>query len=261
MPRKNYAKIRHGNPTAAWARAPPVAAVPQRKILPMSRFAWAGSPCDARAKRPCYVASSFTISAASAALGRSPQGNAMPSRVRMHACERADPMAAAGQVMAQVKHMAPKAGAGTVATVGKIEVLPNIPNVIPGQVRFVVDIRDVCQAAIDHVSAQLQEVVEQAARDNGVGYEIKEITSNDCIEIPAYLTEALENSAKELGLDYIFMPSGAVHDASSMAHICDVGMLVVPSIGGRSHVAEEDTKYEDLKAGADVLLMTLLRLT
>ena len=174
---------------------------------------------------------------------------------------RADPMAAASQVIAQVKHMAPKAGPTAVATVGKLDVLPNIANVIPSQVRFVVDIRDVQQSAIDQVSAQLKEAVEQAAADNGLSYEIIPVTSNDCITIPAYLTKALEDSAKRLGLDYIFMPSGAVHDASSLADICDVAMLFVPSIGGRSHVPEESTKYEDLKAGADVLLLTLLQLT
>jgi acetylornithine deacetylase/succinyl-diaminopimelate desuccinylase-like protein len=50
------------------------------------------------------------------------------------------------------------------------------------------------------------------------------------------------------------MGSGAVHDASMMAQFVDTGMIFVPSIGGRSHVKEEDTKETDLINGANLLL-------
>jgi acetylornithine deacetylase/succinyl-diaminopimelate desuccinylase-like protein len=37
-------------------------------------------------------------------------------------------------------------------------------------------------------------------------------------------------------------------------------MIFVPSIGGRSHVPEENTSYEDIEAGCNLLLGTLLKL-
>ena len=70
----------------------------------------------------------------------------------------------------------------------------------------------------------------------------------------------MKEEADKLGLDYIFMPSGAVHDSNYMAEITDVGMIFVPSIDGRSHVPEEKTDFEDIKAGADLLLNTILNL-
>ena len=47
--------------------------------------------------------------------------------------------------------------------------------------------------------------------------------------------------------------SGAGHDAQILAARCKVGMLFVPSIGGRSHCPEEATKPEHLELGTNVL--------
>jgi acetylornithine deacetylase/succinyl-diaminopimelate desuccinylase-like protein len=67
------------------------------------------------------------------------------------------------------------------------------------------------------------------------------------------LREALIGSAKSQGIDYLEMPSGAVHDALEVARITDAAMVFVPSIGGRSHCPEEDTSYESVALGVDVL--------
>jgi N-carbamoyl-L-amino-acid hydrolase len=56
------------------------------------------------------------------------------------------------------------------------------------------------------------------------------------------------------------LSSGALHDAVSLAPIAPSGMLFAPSIGGRSHCPDEDTKSEDLSAAANVLLHTILGL-
>jgi acetylornithine deacetylase/succinyl-diaminopimelate desuccinylase-like protein len=56
------------------------------------------------------------------------------------------------------------------------------------------------------------------------------------------------------------MNSGAGHDSCLLATVTNVGMIFVPSIGGRSHVPEEDTRYEDLKTGCNLLLGTLIKL-
>ena len=56
------------------------------------------------------------------------------------------------------------------------------------------------------------------------------------------------------------MTSGAGHDAQMMARVCPAAMIFVPSQGGISHNPAEHTGREDLAAGADVLLRTLLDL-
>jgi hydantoinase/carbamoylase family amidase len=186
--------------------------------------------------------------------GQAGHSGATPMRLRR------DAMAAASDVISQTKHMARKVSETTVSTVGRVEIDPNVPNIIPGQVRFIVDIRDIKQSGIDHVVDELEKVVKLAADENDVDYSMKLISNIPPIELSLYLTEILENNAKKLGLDYIHMPSGALHDCGSMAEICDAAMIFVPSIGGHSHVPQENTKYEDIKTAADLLLMTILQL-
>jgi N-carbamoyl-L-amino-acid hydrolase len=57
------------------------------------------------------------------------------------------------------------------------------------------------------------------------------------------------------------MPSGAGHDAQMLARICPSGMIFVPSVAGISHNPAEHTEPDDLEAGANVLLATMLELT
>ena len=49
------------------------------------------------------------------------------------------------------------------------------------------------------------------------------------------------------------MPSGAGHDAKSMARIAPMAMIFVPSVGGISHAPQEYTTPEDWAHGADGL--------
>ena len=50
------------------------------------------------------------------------------------------------------------------------------------------------------------------------------------------------------------LPSGAGHDAQSLAAITPSGMVFVPAVGGVSHDPAEETAWEDCVNGANVLL-------
>ncbi len=69
----------------------------------------------------------------------------------------------------------------------------------------------------------------------------------------------MEGAADDLGLAHLRLPSGAGHDAQSMAKLCPMGMVFVPSRGGISHAPEEFTAPEQITAGVDVLMGALLR--
>lgn len=187
--------------------------------------------------------------------GRQNHAGATPMHLRR------DPMCAAAECIAGVKNMAKSVNGTAVATVGHIEVKPNIPNAIPAEVSFTVDIRDITKDGIKAVVAKLLTAASEAARENGCDYSTDCIATSEVIEIKEYMIEAMESSAKEQKLDYILMPSGAVHDSNYMAEITDVGMIFVPSIDGRSHVPEERTEFEHIKTGADLLLHTLVKLS
>ena len=74
------------------------------------------------------------------------------------------------------------------------------------------------------------------------------------------LQEQLAKACSSLQYPYIHLPSGAGHDANAVAHRIPVGMLFVPSKGGKSHCPQEDTDWNDIKKGIQVLYYTLLAL-
>ena len=70
----------------------------------------------------------------------------------------------------------------------------------------------------------------------------------------------IEECAAELGYEYLLMSSGAGHDAQVMALHTDAGMIFVPSIRGRSHCPEENSRWDDIEKGTKLLLTSLLKL-
>jgi len=69
--------------------------------------------------------------------------------------------------------------------------------------------------------------------------------------------QVLERAATEAGIVPAALVSGAGHDAQVLAARCPVGMMFVPSIGGRSHCPEEATDPKHLALGTEVLARTL----
>jgi len=74
------------------------------------------------------------------------------------------------------------------------------------------------------------------------------------------LRTIIERSATDLGYSALRMPSGAGHDAQSIALLAPVGMIFVPSVGGVSHSPREFSRPADIERGANVLLRTLTAL-
>jgi N-carbamoyl-L-amino-acid hydrolase len=174
---------------------------------------------------------------------------------------RKDALVAASDIVLRISELATEMDGRQVATVGKIKAFPGAPNVIPGRVEFSLEIRDLDAEKIEYVYQTVKKEALEVAKARGVKISIK--TSNvDIHPAPTDLTlrSLIEQSTKELGLTYQYMPSGAGHDAQDMAPITPTGMIFVPSRGGISHAPQEYTAPEDMANGADVLLRTLLKL-
>ena len=174
---------------------------------------------------------------------------------------RQDPMVAASKIIAEIDGIAKAINDTIVATVGYIEVTPNIPNAIPNGVKFVVDVRDIQQETIQQCVDEIKAVTEKYAKENDVKFTVEKTASSEAIKIQDYIKEVMVEQAEKLDLDYVLMPSGAVHDSNYMAEVTDVAMIFVPSVDGRSHVNEEYTDWDDIKAGVDLLLNTLVAIS
>ncbi len=142
----------------------------------------------------------------------------------------------------------------TVATVGKMMLLPNCSNVIPETVKFSLEVRDRDEAKIDGTMNRIVGEIEKITEARNVACEIREHSQSSPLRLSDRLIRSMSQMARRQDLAYRLMDSGAVHDACMIANHVDTGMIFVPSIDGRSHVPEENTREADLVTGAQFLL-------
>jgi N-carbamoyl-L-amino-acid hydrolase len=123
------------------------------------------------------------------------------------------------------------------------------------------ELRDLSSEKVNSLFQSIQREASTIAQKTGTKISFASIPTNS---IPALTDERLRKiiaeSARELGLSFKLMPSGAGHDAQEMARIIASGMIFVPSVGGISHSPKEFTTPEDMANGADVLLQTILKI-
>lgn len=146
----------------------------------------------------------------------------------------------------------------TVATVGKISVLPNCSNVIPEEVVFTVEVRDKNEEKIHRTMDEIRDAIVSIAKQRGVRCETRRLAYSVPVKMDKRIIERIEELASRKGLSYTIMSSGAVHDTCLIAAHAPGGMIFVSSKGGRSHVPFEDTDEKDLVLGAQLLLDTIL---
>lgn len=114
----------------------------------------------------------------------------------------------------------------------------------------------------DSVKNGIIKKIEESLRDicslKGVEYNIVEKMSVLPIELSKDIIGKLNKYSDKLGFKRETMLSGAGHDAMVMASITEVGLIFVPSKGGRSHCPQEWTDYEDLQRGVEVVYETIV---
>ena len=177
----------------------------------------------------------------------------------MHA--RKDPMLPAARFTLAVNEVITRDEGRQVGTVGKIQAFPGAGNVIPGEVKLNLEIRDLSSEKIWKLYAELETIAKQLAQESGTTLEIKhiEVASKPALA-DSMIREVIDKQAKKLGYSTKNLPSGAGHDAQEMARIAPMGMIFIPSKDGISHAPEEYSSPEAIAKGANVLLHTLLEL-
>jgi N-carbamoyl-L-amino-acid hydrolase len=173
---------------------------------------------------------------------------------------RHDALVAAADVIHGVREIPRRLGGDLVATVGRLDVSPNIPNAIPGRVSMSIDLRDPEDARLDRALGLLDEVVGDAVRREGVEQELEHYWRVPRTPFHPEVVAAVETAARSLGCGHRRILSGAGHDAQYMAAICPTGMVFVPSRGGRSHCEEEFTAMADIEHGANTLFLAVTAL-
>jgi N-carbamoyl-L-amino-acid hydrolase len=171
---------------------------------------------------------------------------------------RRDALLAASRLVLEVNRIANTSPDYARGTVGHMQVKPNSRNVVPGEVRMTVDLRNAKDATLSAMVGELQQAIAVIQRECRVAIESKQVVYFPPSEFAPALVDAVRRAAQAQGYSHRDIVSGAAHDAVYMARIAPTAMVFVPCEGGISHNEIENARAEDIAAGCSVLAAAVL---
>jgi N-carbamoyl-L-amino-acid hydrolase len=171
---------------------------------------------------------------------------------------RKDALLGAARLIDRVEAIARSHAPLAVGTVGMIEIFPNSRNVVPGEVRFSVDLRHPMTVVLDAMEQSLGQALHETCAMLGLEGTLNKIWDNPPVHFDAGCIAAVRRAAAASRFTTREMVSGAAHDAANIARIAPAAMIFVPCQGGISHNEAEFTSKEQCAAGAQVLLHAVL---
>ncbi len=171
---------------------------------------------------------------------------------------RADALVAAAEFVTRAPALVSEDYPDAVITCGGLSVEPGVYNVVPGRVTLLVEFRAATMAELDGIDGALLALASEISSQPRMSHTIERTSHHRPVDMDPARQDAIRRASAMQGYASMDLPSGAGHDAQVMADITPVGMLFVPSKRGRSHCPDEDTDDDDLVAGAEVLLQTVL---
>ena len=178
--------------------------------------------------------------------------------------DRTDALAAASEFVLAVEASAREATQvddSAVATVGSLQVSPDVVNVVPGGVELSVDLRSVNAATIERMVDDVTEKLSELERERGVSTTLERPYDISPQPMADRAQQALRRASMVVGVDAPSLPSGAGHDTMQVATVTDAGLLFARSRGGYSHSPSEWTDWDDCTTATQVLAAALTELT
>ncbi|GEO07646.1 Zn-dependent hydrolase [Segetibacter aerophilus] len=172
---------------------------------------------------------------------------------------RQDALVGAAEIILALRQIATQIpDAPTVGTVGTMNVFPASRNVIPEEVTFTVDLRDIDLSRRNMYEAQLREQIEAICGKHHLTYSITEDWNSEPRYCADWLKQIIHAQCNNLNLDAPELMSGPFHDAMALSYATDYAMIFVRCKDGISHNPLEFASYKDLALGAEVLYGTVL---
>jgi beta-ureidopropionase / N-carbamoyl-L-amino-acid hydrolase len=173
---------------------------------------------------------------------------------------RHDAAYAAAEITTFVRRLAAELGGHQVGTVGRLDLHPDLVNVVAARATMTVDLRNTDDAVLAEAERRLRAHVAEVAEAEGIEASWRRLARFEPVPFDPTIVDLVERIADKHGHSVMRMPSGAGHDAQMLARVCPTGMVFVPSRGGISHNPAEHTDPEHLAAGAQVLADVLVDL-
>jgi allantoate deiminase len=163
---------------------------------------------------------------------------------------RRDALGAAAEFVLAAERAA-HAEPGLVATVGEIGIPHGACNVIPGRVEATLDIRHQDDAVRERAIAALRAEADAICARRGVAIGWDPIAEHGATPCTPALVARLAEAVAETGAPVHELPSGAGHDAVTLAEVTDIAMLFVRCAGGISHHPDESVQEADVALAID----------
>lgn len=191
--------------------------------------------------------------------GRSAHAGTTPMRLRR------DPLVPVAAIVVEAdrlaREMVETTNGAQVATVGRLDVFPDLVNVIAQRVTFTLDLRNTDEALLRRAEQHMAAFIAAACATADCTVTATTLARFEPVAFDATMIDRVERLASELGHTSMRMPSGAGHDAQMLSRVCPTSMIFVPSVDGLSHNIAEYTTPDDIAAGANVLLQMVIELT
>ncbi|WP_210239635.1 Zn-dependent hydrolase [Mesorhizobium sp. B2-6-1] len=166
---------------------------------------------------------------------------------------RRDALVAASRIVSAVSDLPCRFSDTAVATVGQLNVFPNGANVIPGEVRFSIDIRDIVAEPLDRLVERIIEVAGEIAGASNVELSWTKTLSLAPTPADDRLHAQQGAAMREINLAPFELPSGAGHDAMLLGACLPIAMFFVRSQDGISHNPREFSSLDDCATAARAL--------
>jgi allantoate deiminase len=173
---------------------------------------------------------------------------------------RRDALQGAALMAVEITRMVEEEGRPAVVTTGIWDVCPGAFNVVPGRVRFSLDLRHPDDVALRRLSQVALMTCEQIASRRDLSVSRVIVDDSSPIRMHTGLQQVIIAAARASGASWKYLSSGAGHDSEVLARHIPTAMLFVPSVDGRSHQAAEYTLIKDAARGAGVLATALYAL-
>lgn len=174
--------------------------------------------------------------------------------------DRLDASLGAGAFTLAARELVMKDFPNCVINVGNMEFMPGAFNIIPARVDVSLEFRSPDEAQFQQLDRALLERAGQEAQRFGLEIKVESLGKHSPSLMSKEIQQVFAEACDDLGLTHASLVSGAGHDGQSLADICPVGMIFVPSVDGASHSPREFTAWEACVKGANVLLQAALRL-
>ncbi len=149
---------------------------------------------------------------------------------------------------------------GLVATVGRLDARPGVPNVIADEVVASLDVRHAADTTRREAVQALIALARKSAHRRGVSLRVATTMDQAAVPLSPAMLDLLDQAATRTGIGAMRMTSGAGHDAMVLAEHMPGAMLFVRSPGAVSHHPDECVFEEDVIAAIDTVTEFLMLL-